>query len=173
MINFSLGVYLGPLDSAHNDKIRAWRNNPAIYSWCRQIGLISDVDQRRWFEKQSLDPSIRMYGVFDAGKDKLVGVCGFTSIDHVNRRAEFSLYIGKEMQGNRYGENALKTLFRHGFNDLNLNLIWGETFDGNPASRMFEKIGMVLEGTRRDFYFKSGKFIDAHLYSIRRSEWVF
>jgi RimJ/RimL family protein N-acetyltransferase len=63
-------------------------------------------------------------------------------------------------------KKALKMLFKFGFDDLNLHLIWGETFDGNPACALFERIGMEKEGTRRDFYFKEGKFISCHLYSI-------
>ena len=101
-----------------------------------------------------------------------MGVCGFTSIDHFNRRAEFSLYIAKEHQKHGYGAEALRVLFNHGFLDLGFNCIWGETFEGNPATKTFEKIGMKREGTRRQFYFKNGKMIDAHIYSVLGSEWT-
>ena len=54
----------------------------------------------------------------------------------------------------------------------NLNVIWGETFEGNHAYDMFLKLGMKHEGTRRQFYFKEGKHIDAHLVSITRQEFM-
>jgi RimJ/RimL family protein N-acetyltransferase len=110
-----------------------------------------------------------MYGVMRQGD--LVGVCGLTSIDLINQRAEFSLYIGPEYQGLGYGKAALLTLITHGFRVLNLNCIWGETFNKNPAAEMFEELGFKKEGTRRDFYFRDGRFINAHLYSLLRSEW--
>jgi len=111
-----------------------------------------------------------MYGIRDG--NNLVGVCGLTSIDWVNRRAEFSLYIASEYQGNGYGEAALRLLVEHGFNVLNLNSIWGEAFDGNPAINMFKKVGFIEEGRRRQFYFREGKYIDAILFSLMRSEYA-
>ena len=139
--------------------------------WCRQSDVISDVEQAAWFSRQSADPTIKMYAVTAQGG--IVGVAGLTSIDRLARRAEFSLYIGPEHHGEGYGRKALVALFTKGFRDLALNLIWGESFDGNPAIRLFESLGMIREGTRRDFYFKDGRFIDAHLFSIRSTEWKF
>lgn len=175
MINFGFGVCLGSLDRCHKEQIRAWRNDRRIWRWCRQNDLITDVAQERWFERQGNDSSIRMYSIYAPEKnlkcDFFVGVCGLTSIDMTNRRAEFSLYIAPDQHGSGFGRAALKTLFTHGFNNLGLNSIWGETFDGNKAATLFEQLGMKKEGSRRDHYFRDGKFIDAHLYSILRSEW--
>jgi RimJ/RimL family protein N-acetyltransferase len=139
------------------------------------------MDQKAWHEWQNNDPKTRMF-VLERdvdGKDKQgrqtldtqwLGVCGLTSIEMVPRRAEFSLYIAPKYQGMSYGKKALDLLFSFGFDELGLNLIWGETFAKNPATKLFEKMGMQCEGTRRDFYFKEGQFIDAWLYSIKRSE---
>lgn len=168
MIDFGYGIRLEPMNSGCLDGIRAWRNDPRIWVWCRQNDLITDVAQKRWFEKMSSDPTTKMYMI---GKDhSQVGVCGFTSIDLYSRRAEFSLYIGPEHQKQGYAKAALKTLFKHGFGSLGFNIIWGETFDGNPALGLFIRLGMKHEGTRREFYFKNGEFINANLVSIKRDE---
>lgn len=171
MIDHGFGVRLGPVDSTHGEMLRAWRNDPRVWATCRQNDLISDRDQRAWFEKQSVDPSIRMYLIYDVNKQP-VGVCGLTSIDPWNRRAEFSLYIGPEHQGKGLARSALKTMFTHGFKTLNLHLIWGESFAGNKACELFKKIGMTMEGIRRDFYFRGGRYLDAHLFSVRADEWL-
>ncbi len=174
MISFGFGsVTLMPLDSDETTikKTLEWRNNPKVYQWCRQRTVISNQEHLRWFDSQSKDPSIQMFAIY--GKQDFVGVCGLTSIDKSNQNAEFSLYINPGLHSCGFGTDALKTLLKHGFNDLNLNMIWGETFDGNPAAKVFDKIGMKLDGTRRQFYFKKGKFIDAHLYSMLRSECPF
>ena len=169
MIEYILGVRLAPLDSKYLETIREWRNVEEIRSWCRQNDLISDLNQAEWYEKVRKDPSIKMYAVLDPSSE-IVGVCGLTSIDLYNRRAEFSLYIAPTRQQEGFGRRALKCLVLHGFRNLGLNCIWGETFEGNPAAKMFEEIGFKKEGTRRQFYFKGGKFIDCHLYSILVSE---
>jgi RimJ/RimL family protein N-acetyltransferase len=156
-----------------NDMMRQWRNDPRIYRWCRQNDLITDKDQEGWFERQNSDSSIRMYAIWCATKEaqKPIGVCGLTDIDLVNSRAEFSLYLAPHMHGQGLAPIALKLLFGRGFEDLGLKTIWGETFRGNKALRMFEKFGMRVEGWRRNFYYKEGSFLDAALVSMTREEW--
>lgn len=145
-----------------------WRNDPHIWKWCRQFTLIDGREQERWGEKISTDPTIKMFGVWVSHDG--VGVCGLTSIDRVNQTAEFSLYIAPEFQNKHYGEDALRTLCRHGFRDHNLNRIWGEVFDGNPAMTMFEKVGFKREGVLKQHYFRDGKFIDAIRIGLLRED---
>lgn len=167
-----------PFDSTDINLARNWRNDYRIWKWCRQNDLISDQDQANWFNRQSSDPTIRMYKLAmiceNEEKQKvmqMIGVCGLTSIDMTNRRAEFSLYVGPEYWGNGFGEYGLSCLLHHGFENLGLYQIWGEVFDGNPAMKIFEKLGFKLDGTRRNFYYRNGEFINTHLISLLREEW--
>lgn len=136
--------------------------------------------QGDWFRKQHEDPSIRMYAVEVArqrgdGKNaelvkSLVGVAGLTDIDFANSRAEFSLYVAPEAQGQGLGRAALRCLLTHGLENLGLNLIWGEVFEGNPALKMFLSLGFKVDGNRREHYWKDGKRIGTTLISIKRDE---
>ena len=169
MIDYGFGVRLEALDSSDMETIRVWRNNFDIWKWCRQNDLISDTSQKRWFERQDNDSTIHMYMVTaPVGK---VGVCGLTSHDRGNRIAEFSLYIAPEEQKQGFGEMALKTLVTHGFKNLNLHCVWGESFQGNPAIKMFKEVGFKSDGRRRDVYFKDGKYVDAEMFSLLEHEW--
>ncbi len=158
---------------------RTWRNDYQIWKWCRQDDFISDYAQMDWFRRQYSDPSIKMYKIMVSGQSKdlkisifPVGVCGLTSIDMKNRRAEFSIYIAPAYHMMGLGKKAMRCLLTHGFYNLGLNLIWGEVFEENPALEMFRSLGFVDEGIRRDFYFRDAKFIPAHLISMRASEWT-
>lgn len=170
MIDYGHGVKLDTLNPENLDQYRTWRNHPAIRDWCGQWDLITPAGQVRWFERVDSDPCARMYEIIFNGST--VGICGLSSIDLIARRAEFSIYIAPEFQGARLGEKALRTLVEHGFLNLGLYSIWGETFEGNHAAKIFEKVGFQKEGTRRACYFKHGRFLDAHLYSILADEWV-
>lgn len=175
MINTGRGIALGTIEPEHADKLQAWRNNQEIWKWCRQNDLISGRDQTKWIERQNDDASIKMYSIVDVNPGytpKPVGVCGLTSIEMGSRRAEFSLYIAPEYQKMGCGKKALSTLLDHAFNDLGLNLVWGESFEGNHAMKLFKEIGFTEEGMRRQFYFKGGRFINAHLFSMLASEWA-
>lgn len=172
MIGYGFGVELARLENVIGAEERTfkWRNDPRIFRWTRQNDLLTLANHRAWFQSQQTDPSMRMYAVLQHGLQ--VGVCGLTSIDLLNRRAEFSLYIDPECHGHGLGRAALATLMCHGFSCLGLEVIWGETFDGNPAAKMFERLGMKKEGTRRAFYYRHGASISAHLYSLLSSEWA-
>lgn len=169
MIDYGQGVTLRRIEETDLPALFQWRNDYRVWKWCRQNEPLHPSNHKKWFDWQASDKSVSMFAVLDQDGD-IVGVCGLTDIDRTNRRAEFSLYIDPDRMGNGYGASSLRTLFRHGFDRLGLNVIWGETFDTNPAASLFRKVGMKQEGVRRDFYFREGKFLDAILFSIRRNE---
>ena len=171
MIDSGRGVKLDTIDKTNSDLLRHWRNDPAIYKFCRQYDLITEAQHEGWLEWQATSKDARMY-LIRAAQGSAVGVCGLTDIDLINRRAEFSLYIEPSNQRSGHAQAALSTLLDHGFKSFGLNCIFGETFAGNVAAKMFEGLGFTLEGARRDFYFREGRFIDAHLYSILACEWL-
>jgi RimJ/RimL family protein N-acetyltransferase len=168
MIDYEFGVSLGPLRENNVELYYEQRNLPEIWRWCRQNDLLTVGSHIEWFQKVIYpNDKIKMYEILNEN-EACVGVCGLTDIDLYNRRAEFSLYIFPHYQGNGYAKNGLKTLFTHGFLNLGLNTIWGETFDGNPALNMFVKLGMIYEGKRFNFYYRDGDFIHANLISLSR-----
>jgi RimJ/RimL family protein N-acetyltransferase len=155
----------------HGEMTFRWRNDFKIWEWCRQNDLLSLKSHTAWFDKISDDPTIKMYSIKDF-RNTCVGVCGLTDIDRVNQRAEFSLYIGPNYQRMGHAKAALKTLLSHGFMNQNLNVIWGETFEGNHAFEMFKSLGMTHEGCRKEFYYKGGSFIDANLVSMTKKQFM-
>ena len=115
-----------------------------------------------------------MFGVYEYDivvPTTLVGVCGLTSIDLRHRTAEFSVLIHPEHQRKGYGEDALSCLLHYGFDHLNLHRIWGETFEGNPGMRLYDKLGFKLEGRAREAYYKEGAYHDALVYGMLQHEW--
>lgn len=102
--------------------------------------------------------------------EQYVGVCGLTDIDYINSRAEFSLYIGPEYRGRGIAGKALSRLVAHGFDVLNLNSVWGESFAGNPAEKVFKLVGFIKTGVRPAFYYRQGAYVDANLWTIMRGQ---
>jgi len=181
MIDHVYGIYLGHTTYSDRDQFFHWRNDYDIWKWCRQNDPITKAQHDAyWYSVDSCHDkkfySIIYPGTTELGTTKafptLVGCAGLTSIDNVNSRAEFSLYIGPEHQKKGYGKRALKTLIDHAFKYLNLNCVWGETFDGNPALKTFLDIGMTKDGIRRNYYYRNGNYINCTLVSILRDEWL-
>jgi RimJ/RimL family protein N-acetyltransferase len=165
-------VYLDSIGTQDHIQMFHWRNNYNIFKWCRQHDLNDWENHSKYMQRISNDPTLKFYAVRDSKKNQLVGICGLSSIDLINQRAEFSLYIGPEHQKHKYGKAALSLLCHWSFLHLPLNIIWGETFYGNHALKMFQSLGFRKEGRRRDFYFREGKFIDCILFSLKRGELI-
>ena len=169
MIENGYGVALRELSLDRLNLYRTNRNNYQVWRWCRQKSLIDRLQHEGWFERQSADPTIQM---FEVVKDsEVVGVCGFTDIDYHSQRAEFSLYIFPSCAKKGYGSEALKTLVKFGFEELNFNMIWGECIGDNPAQRLFKRVGFEYTGFRPAMYFKGGIWQTAHMYCLLRSNW--
>lgn len=173
-LDYTLG--LAPLDAADMPLVRTWRNDYRIWRWMRASDFSSAEQQSDWYERQSQSSSERYYlvTIHDVKTPEQlvkIGLCGFTGIDHFNRRAEFSLYIAPQYHGHGFGKQALSLLLLHGFSNLGFAQIYGEVLEGNPALEVFKKAGFKEDGRRRGFYFRDGELRDAHLISILRAEW--
>jgi RimJ/RimL family protein N-acetyltransferase len=167
LIDFGYGVRLTAVEQKSLESIRYYRNLPELNRWFRQNTDLSQWENLNYWQTVWSGHQHKFFQVYPNGSDDYIGVAGLCYIDRQNSRAEFSLWIMPEQQHHGFGTAALKTLFDHGFDDLNLHLIYGETFDGNPALDLFvKKLGMRYDGCRQEFYFKRGKYIDAHVISL-------
>jgi len=170
MIDYRQGVTLGTIDHFNLNLLREWRNDPKIFKWTRQHDLLDEASHYSWAERLPNDPTLKMYLIYDRNKNE-IGVCGLTSLDLINRTAEFSLYIASKYQKRGYGEAALKTLLSHGFLTYGLYQIWGETFENNPAQHLFKKLGFHVNEGPGKCYFKEGKHIKSYFLSMLIDEW--
>ena len=100
-----------------------------------------------------------------------IGQCGFVKINWKNRVGELAILIGeKEYRGRGYGADAIKTLCRFGFQELNLHKIKALVFDFNtPALRCYEKCGFVREGVLKEEIFREGAYHDAVCMALFQS----
>jgi len=102
----------------------------------------------------------------------LIGHCVLTNIHWTYRTAEFGIYIGdKAGRGFGWGTEALKLLLTYGFDVLNLNKVWGEVYDDNPALKIFEKLGFKQECIMKQARFMHGKYCDIFVIGMLKGEW--
>jgi RimJ/RimL family protein N-acetyltransferase len=106
--------------------------------------------------------------------DQHFGNIALTHIDTVRRSAEFAILVGeKNFWSKGYGEEAGRLLLDHGFFTLNLHRICCGTFSTNVGmQRLAEKLGMQLEGRRREAAFKDNQWLDILEYGVLREEHV-
>ena len=100
-----------------------------------------------------------------------VGNISISSIDWVHRCASFSILVAPEAQGKGVGARASTLILRHCFEELNLHRIeLGVHEENKPAIALYEKLGFVLEGRKREALLRGGCRSDVLTMSLLRGE---
>lgn len=101
-----------------------------------------------------------------------IGEAVLNNIDTLNRSATFRIALASSaLFGKGYGTEATALLIDFGFRALKLHRIELEVYDFNPrAQHVYEKLGFVREGVRRDVLLWNGVFQSAIIMSILEDE---
>lgn len=70
----------------------------------------------------------------------LVGLAGLTYIDPDNRRAEIAILIDPSLRGKGLGKQALMLVLAKGFDDMDLEQIYGEVYHCNQYLAWWQKL---------------------------------
>lgn len=102
---------------------------------------------------------------------RFIGKCGFVKINWKNRLGELAILIGETgMHGKGYGTDAIQTLCRFGFEELNLHKIKAVVFDFNEAAlRCYEKCGFIREGLLKQEIYREGAYHDVVMMGLIRN----
>jgi len=66
----------------------------------------------------------------------------------------------------------MRLMAGYGFGNLNLNRIYLQVFETNPAGiRCYEKAGFKHEGRLREARYHEGHYIDVLMMSILKNDW--
>jgi RimJ/RimL family protein N-acetyltransferase len=100
----------------------------------------------------------------------LLGAVGLR-IEEAHRRAELGYWIAVPYWGRGFATEAARAVLEFGFGPLGLRRIHATHLSRNPASgRVMEKLGMRLEGVRRQHILKWNRAEDLTVYGILRDE---
>jgi len=137
--------------------------------------LKSVKDEIKWVKSQ---PAKRRkketlnFAIVDKKTKKLIGSCGFNTINLDEKYVEAGWWTAKQYWGKGYALDAVKQLIKYGFNKMKLNRIEARMFVYNPRSHKFaKKLGFKDEGYMRKRHLFKGKFYDEYLVGLLRKEW--
>jgi RimJ/RimL family protein N-acetyltransferase len=102
-----------------------------------------------------------------------IGMCGLHRARPEDRNAELGIMIGdRSYQSSGYGTDAMLTLLRFGFEQMNLHKVALGVFEFNSrAQAVYRKCGFVEEGRFREEYYQDGRYWDVIRMSVLRREW--
>ncbi len=131
-----------------------------------------DAGFREWVRSHSDRPDSAGF-VIETLEGEAIGGCGFDDIDPRPRTAVLGVWIGRPYWDQGYGTDAVRTLCRFGFRQMNLQRITLRVYETNPkAIHTYEKIGFKTEGKLRREQFQDGRYIDVLMMGVLAEEFV-
>jgi RimJ/RimL family protein N-acetyltransferase len=127
----------------------------------------------KWFEGISAFNDNYSFAVETLEDGKYIGGCGVNKLDWKNSVATVGIFIGdKNYWGKGYGTDAMKTLVRFIFEQMNINKVklFVYSFNGR-AVKSYEKCGFVREGILRQEMYRDGKYYDEYIMGILKDEY--
>ena len=166
-------VILRAFEREDAERSYRWMNDPNIARTLKSRYPIALQNELEWIER-AIHPSQyeRHFAIERKDDRNHIGNASIHEIDWVSRRGWFGLFIGEPTAWNRgFGGDAIQTLVRFAFDEMNLEKLSIRVFDYNDrAKHVLEARGFVSEGClKRDFY-REGAFHDIVLYSVFREQ---
>lgn len=167
-------VYLRALEMSDLDTLVKWRNDPEITS---PLGgntfYVSKSREEQWLKDALLNDNSNIRLAICIKESNIhIGNVNLTSVNWINRSAEYSIMIGDKNQwGEGYAHEASVLILRHAFYEMNLNRVFLTVREDNQrAIRLYNKIGFVREGVLRESVYKNGKYVNMIIMSLLKDE---
>jgi len=167
-------IYLRGVERDDLNRCHDWMSDPGVRATIAQRYPMSLAREADWVERatRGQDPSEMNFAICLQENDRHIGNCGLVGIDRDNRAATLGVLIGDtEFRGRGLGEDAVRTLCRFAFDELDLYKIRLDVYSTNRgAIRTYEKVGFVSEGILREDAYREGRRIDVVRMGLLRGE---
>jgi RimJ/RimL family protein N-acetyltransferase len=148
-----------------------WINDPGVTEHLLLEPPISMEEEEMWYEHQ-LKGGDKVLCI-ETKEGRPIGNIAMMNLDWDNRKTDIGIMIGEpDCWSQGYGTDAIITLLRYIFGELNLNRVGLFTDITNKrALRCYEKCGFKAEGVLREYRYKRGHYVDEVQMSILRQDW--
>ena len=170
-----MDIKLLPIDEVDIDLLKKWQNDVRVkYPLMGFRFPIQKKSVEDWLENVRKNNGVNriVFGIHV--NSDAVGMVTLHDIDYINSNAMFGIYVAENKENNKgIGTAASIMALDFAFNAMGLNRIGLEVVKNNVnAIHLYEKIGFVNEGVKRNSYFVNGDFVDVNCMSILCSEFV-
>jgi diamine N-acetyltransferase len=135
----------------------------------------SPVMHKRWIGEmyQKQPPDNFMLAVCLKDGDRLIGNVGLFDINWVNRTGETGSFLAPDARNKAYGTEAKHLLLEYCFDHLQMHVLRSEVDEPNTRSAdALAKQGYRPAGRLKWADLKHGRYVDALLFDVTRSDWL-
>jgi RimJ/RimL family protein N-acetyltransferase len=98
-----------------------------------------------------------------------LGFVSLTSVDFINGHAKVSILM-EDWHNKAIAGQIIKKITNFAINELRLQKVWTEVYENNHIKLIYEDIGFIAEGVRKQQKYINGKYIDTIVLSILDKE---
>ncbi|MFN8577351.1 MAG: GNAT family protein [Candidatus Sericytochromatia bacterium] len=166
----SNNIYLRVLiESDVSGNYKNWLNNPDVNKY-NSHGRFpkTEFDLLDFIRSNKNNNKNIILAIIEKTNNKHIGNISLQNINWVDRNVEIAFLLGeKDFWGKGIMFEAGTLLIKHAFNTLNLHRVYcGTSSENKSMQKLATKLGMSLEGVRREALFKNGKYVDIMEYGI-------
>lgn len=132
----------------------------------------TDEQLRAWYASRGEQTDRLDLAVVDRATGAYAGEVVLNELDEDNLCCGFRISLGPAARGRGLGSEATRLAVGHAFETVGLHRVELEVYAFNPRARaVYEKVGFVREGVRRDALRWGGEWVDAITMAILSSQW--
>lgn len=127
---------------------------------------------RQWYSTRDQQDDRLDLAIVDNASGRCVGEVVLNEWEERNASCNFRILVGPGGRDRGLGTEATRLVLAHAFEVLALHRVGLEVYAFNPrAQRVYEKVGFVREGVRREALRFDGEWVDAVLMGVLDHEW--
>ena len=155
-------VVLRALEPEDADALWRWHNDPVVMRWMHDPYPSSLAQVRKELAERAPDGHASLTLMVEDGAGRTIGIVALHGAEPESGAAKLDIYLGeKNSWGQGFATDVMRTVCRYGFDKMRLHRIELSVADGNDAARrVYDKVGFVVEGRRREAFWRDGAWSD-------------
>jgi RimJ/RimL family protein N-acetyltransferase len=151
-----------------------WFSDPEVRRYLDMYLPFSLAQEEQWFEHllEQLEEQKVVMLTIETNDGAHIGNISLFDINWKARHAELGITIGdKDYWGQGYGSDAVRTMLRVAFGEMNLHRVFLRVHADNARGiNCYKNVGFQKEGTLRESVFREGTYLDMLIMGILESE---
>ncbi|WP_338696018.1 GNAT family protein [Streptomyces sp. Q6] len=163
---------LRPFTEADAETMAAIIEDPEVVRFTGGPASFAPERLRSWYGSRGAQDDRLDLAVTDRATGELVGEVVLNDWDPDHRHATFRTLVGPRGRGRGLGTEAARLIVGYGFATAGLHRIGLEAYADNVRARhVYEKLGFVVEGVRRQVALHDGVWRDEVVMGLLAEEW--
>jgi RimJ/RimL family protein N-acetyltransferase len=157
------------------DRNTRWVNDREVTRYLIMRYEMSRLAEEGWLRELVSKPQTyeRPFFAIETKEGHHIGNINLFKTQPEEQKCELGIMIGEKTYWSQgYGTDALRTLIRFAFDEMNLNRVELTVYAFNERGQAaYKKAGFVEEGRRREAIYTEGAYHDIVVMSVLRDEW--